>query len=210
MNSSVAIELKDICVSINEQILFDNFNLIVDSGEKICFDGPSGSGKSTLFKMILGFKRPNSGSVFIQGNLLDSKNCQFLRKKCAYISQDVDLPAVSVHTFIERIFSFKANRHISPNKDKILHQLSHMKLNASILEKNIRDLSGGEKQRLSFCICILLKRPIWLLDEITTGLDDELKNLVEKEILSTKSTVIVISHDTDWKNKPMRHVRWSL
>lgn len=73
--------------------------------------------------------------------------------------------------------------------------ISKSYLSLYILSKNINQLSGGEKQRLAFVIIILLDRKIWILDEITSSLDQDMKEKVINYILNTNKTVILVSHD---------------
>ena len=77
----------------------------------------------------------------------------------------------------------------------LIQTLKEFNLDSNILSKNINQLSGGEKQRLAFVIIILLDRKIWILDEITSSLDQDMKEKVINYILNTNKTVILVSHD---------------
>jgi len=67
-----------------------------------------------------------------------------------------------------------------------------------LLDKTIYDLSGGERQRLGLIMAIMLNRPVYLLDEITSALDTELKERVAEYFAKTDNTVIAVSHDDVW------------
>ncbi|MCK4941335.1 ATP-binding cassette domain-containing protein, partial [candidate division WOR-3 bacterium] len=69
--------------------------------------------------------------------------------------------------------------------------------------ENFEKLSGGEKQRILIVIALLLKRSVFLLDEVTSALDSELKEKVRDFFLKGDDwTVMVISHDKDWLERP--------
>ncbi len=72
----------------------------------------------------------------------------------------------------------------------------------------MKDLSGGERQRLGLALCQLMDRPIWLLDEVTSGLDKTLKHKVYNMVMESDKTVLIISHDDIWDNQSIRKVRW--
>ena len=68
------------------------------------------------------------------------------------------------------------------------------------MAKNISQLSGGERQRLALVIALLLKRPVIILDEITSSLDPNLKKKIISELLkNVDSTLLVITHDKEWQ-----------
>ena len=83
-----------------------------------------------------------------------------------------------------------------------------MSLPKDTLEKNVDTLSGGERQRLALILGILLDRDIWILDEITTGLDLELKTKMVDLVLGYDKTILVVSHDDIYKNQGLREVSW--
>ena len=73
-------------------------------------------------------------------------------------------------------------------------------LEDDILDKNFQELSGGEKQRIGILIALLLNRDIYLLDEVTSALDVNLKKTVADYFLAREDwTLLVISHDLEWE-----------
>ena len=73
-------------------------------------------------------------------------------------------------------------------------------LEDDILDKNFQELSGGEKQRIGILIALLLNRDIYLLDEVTSALDVNLKKTVADYFLARENwTLLVISHDREWE-----------
>jgi putative ABC transport system ATP-binding protein len=126
-----------------------------------------------------------------------------VRRKISYVSQNLDIDDGPVRGLINRVLAFKANANIKPSDTELSHWLKFLRLKESILRDNFERLSGGEKQRIAILIALLLKRHIFLLDEVTSALDSELKERVIDYFTSgSDATVIVISHDKDWLDSP--------
>ena len=200
------IEFKDVSIKFNDDYIFRNLNLSVNREDKVLIYGRSGIGKSVLLKMLLGFVMPTEGSIYFEGQPVDSKNVWNLRRKVAYVSQDVDIGSGTVEEMIRRVFSFKANAHLEYSKTKLAGLFREFKLEEDTLNKSIEDLSGGERQRIAIIVAIMLERSIYLLDEVTAALDAELKSKVIKYFVEDPDlTVIAISHDKEWvRNEKVR------
>ena len=159
---------------------------------------PSGAGKSTLLKVIMGYIPLNSGKILIDGEILEENNIDTLRQKIAYIGQNIFFTEESVEKYIELIFSFQKNKGIKLSNSSLYKLLKNFDLDKSILKKSPSLLSGGEKQRIALILVLLLDREILLLDEVTSGLDHDLKIKVIEIIKDLDKTVIVSSHDNQW------------
>lgn len=186
---------QNISIKFNHKFILENFNLVVKDGEKILISGVSGKGKTTLLKMLLGFTLPTSGSIFVDNLELNEQNINIIRNKIAYMPQSTPFLNIKVEKLIHTIFNYKQNLNIKFETIKLVEILKEFNLDLSILSKDINQLSGGEKQRLAFVILILLDRKIWILDEITSSLDQDMKERVTNYILKTNKTVILVSHD---------------
>lgn len=189
------ISFKNISIKFNNKIVLNNFNLVVNPGEKILISGVSGKGKTTLLKLLLGFSTPNSGNIFVDNLELNEQNINIIRNKIGYMPQSTPFLNVKIEKLIHTIFNYKENLKTKLDMDILIKTLKEFNLDSSILSKNINQLSGGEKQRLAFVIIILLDRKIWILDEITSSLDQDMKEKVTNYILNTNKTVILVSHD---------------
>ena len=189
------INFKNISIKFNDKIILNNFNLVVNAGEKVLISGVSGKGKTTLLKLLLGFSTPNSGSILVDNLELNEQTINIIRNKIGYMPQSTPFLNVKVEKLIHTIFNYKENLKTKLDMSILIQTLKEFNLDSNILSKNINQLSGGEKQRLAFVIIILLDRKIWILDEITSSLDQDMKEKVINYILNTKKTVILVSHD---------------
>ena len=201
------IEFKNIDLSFNNRKVFGNFNLKVNRNEKVVLIAPSGKGKSSLFKLLLGFQKPDKGEIIFDEKVMNKNNLSYFRKNIAYVSQDVDLRKISVGCLIDEIFQYKQNRHCNIQRTQVEQTMATFKLSEDVLDKQVSDLSGGERQRIGIVICILLDRSVWLLDEVTAGLDKEMKEIVVDYVIKQDKTVIVISHDKIWSNNEAITIR---
>jgi putative ABC transport system ATP-binding protein len=129
-----------------------------------------------------------------------------VRTKVAYVPQNVDVGRGSVNEFFDTIFSYNTVG-FSPSLEKIQRLLEWFELDTSILKKEFKSLSGGEKQRIVLILSLLLERNVFLLDEPTSSLDSSLKSKVVDYFVNDPSlTVVVISHDPQWEREDLRVV----
>lgn len=197
------IKFEDVAVRFNDDFLFERLNFELKKGEKLLIYGKSGEGKTTIIRLILGFECPHDGSIFFEGNRLDRKTVWYVRTKISYVSQNLDIGDGPVRELINRVMAFKANANIKPSNADLLDWLKFLRLKESILREHFERLSGGEKQRIAILIALLLKRDVFLLDEVTSALDSELKGkMIDYFTSRSDATVVVISHDKDWLDNP--------
>lgn len=192
------IKLEKIDLTLRQQPLFTNLNLHIVKNKKILLKMPSGAGKSTLLKVIMGYIPIDNGNIIIDKEVLGENNIDILRQKIAYIGQNIFFTEESVEKYIELIFSFKRNKNIKLSSSNLYNLLKKFELDKNILKKSPLLLSGGEKQRIALILVLLLDREILLLDEVTSGLDHDLKIKVIEIVKNLNKTVIVSSHDNQW------------
>jgi len=203
------IDIRDIHLTMKDNVLFNGFSLSARAGETVRLCAPSGRGKTTLFRMMLGYSRPDSGTICIDGEMLERTTVHAIRRRICYIGQDVSLPGIKAGDMFAETAAYAVNRDKDFSRQRIESLLAQFSLPMDILEKNLDTVSGGERQRLAFVLCLLMDRDIWLLDEITTGLDEDRKREVINCIVGSGKTVVVISHDDAWNGyDTVRHMSW--
>lgn len=202
------LEYRNIDLKFDDRIIFSGFNLEINKNEKILFSAPSGRGKTTLVKMLVGFASPDGGEIFVDGIRLTGATANRIRSKITYVSQDSDIPKGRVRKVFEDVFKFQVNRQLNYQEASLVKWLAEFSLPAETIEKEVDSLSGGERQRLALIMGILLDRDIWILDEITTGLDLALKTKIVELLLSCEKTILIVSHDDVYQNRGLREVTW--
>jgi putative ABC transport system ATP-binding protein len=189
------LSLKNVTYKTSEKLILDNVNLNVTEKDFITITGPSGSGKTTALKLINNLLSSTDGTITYRNKNISEYNPMELRKS---ISLCFQMPHLFGETIFDNLsFPFKI-RKVNPNVDKILFYLNKLNMGKEYLKEDIRNLSGGEKQRISIIRSLIFDPDILLLDEITSALDEENSILVEQLIceLNTKgSTVLWITHN---------------
>ena len=200
---SSLIRYENVHIQFKDTALLHNLTFRVSRGDKILLYGESGIGKTTIFRLLLGFEPLQKGTISFNDRPLTAPVIWDMRHRIAYVSQDLDIGSGEVLTMLRRVLSFKANQHVDLQDSKLQKLLDLLRLSNRILKDEYETISGGEKQRIAILIALLLKRDIFLLDEITSSLDTDLKNTVIQYFTQNKEwTVLTISHDNAWLDVP--------
>lgn len=178
-----------------EQTVLENINLCFEKGKSYAIVGGSGSGKSTLFKLLLGHHTDYQGDLLIDGIPIKEIDLDSLYDQISIIQQDVFLFDSSIKDNITMFRSF--------DETKVMNAIEQAGLTSLIEEKGEdyscgeggKNLSGGEKQRVSIARCLVRGTPILLMDEATASLDNNIAQMVENKILSMENlTRIIVTH----------------
>jgi putative ABC transport system ATP-binding protein len=185
------------------KVIFNDFSCEIAKGEKVVFLGRSGLGKSSLFGLVLGFIQPQSGKMFFDDVPVDEHTIWQVRQKVALVDQDVSIGDHQVSDWFSFVAGIKSNYSLNFGEKKIGELMDFFELSRDLLTKNIFDLSGGERQRVAIIVAVLLGRNVFLLDEVTSALDKNLKKKAADLFIERKDwTVLSISHDAVWLNNP--------
>ena len=171
----------------------------VNPGEKVALAGHSGAGKSTIIQLLLRFYEPQSGSIKVDGEPLDSWDLKSLRSHIGVVPQEVLLfggsirenisyakPGASEEELIEAAKKANAWQFISQFPEG---------METLVGERGVK-LSGGQRQRIAIARAILKDPSILILDEATSSLDAESESLVQEALdeLMKGRTTIIIAH----------------
>jgi putative ABC transport system ATP-binding protein len=184
--------------------------LVVHTGERIFIHGASGSGKSTLLALLGGVLTPQEGSVQVLGTELSGlKPSQRDRFRCDHVGFVFQLfnlvPYLSVLDNVMLPCRFSARRRercISTGgsvREEALRLLSHLDLEASLLAREVTDLSVGQQQRVAAARALLGRPEIVVADEPTSALDADRQHaflqLLMEECTAAGATLLFVSHD---------------
>lgn len=192
------VRIENLTISFEGFKVFDNFSLVIGNKEMICIKGGSGSGKTTLMKAIMGFVPINSGEIIVDDIVLNEKSIDTIRKKIAWIPQELTLPFEWVSEMINVPFSLKANKHVAFNKEELLSFFYQLGLSEALYDKKVNEISGGQRQRIMIAVSTMLNKDIMILDEPTSALDPvSSKKVISflQKIKDIGKTIIIVSHD---------------
>lgn len=186
----------------NTPIVLDNFNFEIKKGEHVAFTGPSGCGKSTVLKILMNLYRLDEGEAYI---ILDNKKQELdnkWKKLFAYVPQGNQLFNGTIR---ETIAFGDANEMKNEKKiheaikiacaDDFINKLDNGI--DTILGEKGAGLSEGQVQRIAIARAIFSGRPILLLDEVTSALDETVAGRILNNLkIMTDKTVIMVTHRT--------------
>jgi len=170
----------------------DNVSATCLRGECIALIGPNGSGKTTLIKSILGMVVPNSGFITFNGkNILHD---WLYRDHIGYMPQTGKYPEnMTIRQLISMMKDIR-QKTAAENLDEELLELFGLN---KILDKRMRTLSGGTRQKVSATLAFLFKPEVLILDEPTAGLDPVASEILKEKIIREKQKgklILITSH----------------
>lgn len=194
--TSPVLHVDALTVRIDGRALFEGLSLSLAAGDRVTVTGRSGSGKSTLLRCVIGFRSPDAGSVHVKGERLSGRTIWRLRCSMAYVPQEPELGPGRVRAILEEPFGYRANQALRGNLERIPDLFERLFLPLVLLDRDMKDLSGGEKQRISIVSALLLQREILLLDEATSALDKSARLALAEYLTAQKNMAILsVAHD---------------
>lgn len=176
-------ECKNLSKTIDNKVLFSDFNARVLQGERIGIVGRNGSGKSTMLKILLGELEADSG-VINRGEI-----------KIGYFDQS--RKSISDDKSLIELFCPNGGDHIMV-RGRNYHVYGYLKnflFPKEFLDKPVGVLSGGEKNRLALALLFTKEYDCLILDEPTNDLDIATINILEEYLLSFEGAILIVSHD---------------
>lgn len=189
ISGELVITAEDINYQIPQQTLIKDFSIRIFRGDKIALVGPNGIGKSTLLKVLLGELPPQSGVVKHGTNL-----------QIGYFDQlrSGIKPELSVQ---ENVAGGRETITINGQEKHIISYLSDFLFTPDRSRTPVKNLSGGECNRLLFAKLFSLPTNFLVLDEPTNDLDIETLELLEEILTDYKGTLLLVSHDREFIDK---------
>ncbi len=184
--------------------LLNGFNLNIKPGEKVGLIGRSGAGKSTIVNLLLRFYEPQSGTISIDGQSVDSVTQESLRAQIGLVTQDTSLLHRSVRDNIiygrpdatdAEMISAAERAEAADFIPNLSDAKGRRGYDAHVGERGVK-LSGGQRQRIAIARVMLKDAPILLLDEATSALDSEVEAAIQESLdkMMEGKTVIAIAH----------------
>ena len=195
--NNISIEIKNLNKHYNNIEAVKNINFTINKGSIVGLLGPNGCGKTTTIGMMLGLIKPSSGTVFINGQNIESeKNRTKILEKMNFISPYVELPKKL--TVEENLTVYGKMYGVNNLKDKISDLMKQLNL-SEFKTRKTGELSSGQKNRVSLAKALINDPEILLLDEPTASLDpdvgDYIRTYIESYASKKGATILLASHN---------------
>jgi ATP-binding cassette ChvD family protein len=188
------IELDGVSKGYGDRLLIDNLSCKIPAGAIVGVIGGNGAGKSTLFRMIAGEETPDQGSVTVGPTV-----------QLAYVDQSRD-SLRGERTVWEEIADGEEIITVGNFKLNSRAYVGRFNLRGGDQQKRVKDLSGGERNRVHLAKLLRAGGNVLLLDEPTNDLDVETLRALEEALLEFPGTIIVISHDRWFLDRIATHM----
>ena len=185
----------------SNEVILNDIDMNVRSGEFVCLLGQSGCGKSTLLRLLAGLEKPSGGSVLVDGEPVRGAGLQR-----GMVFQDYGLfpwmtTGENITIALERRYPEKNKEE---RKELALHWMNNVGMDKSLYDKLPGELSGGQKQRCGIARAFAIDPPILLMDEPFGSLDAVTKAKLQDLVLKLwqqegdkRKTVFFVTHEVD-------------
>jgi energy-dependent translational throttle protein EttA len=188
------IEVNNLRKTFGDRLLFDNVSFTVPKGSIVGIIGANGMGKSTLFKLLMGIEQPDGGEVIVGETV-----------QLGYVDQsrdDLDGSKTVWEEVSDGLDIIKIGNYEVPSRSYV----GRFNFKGSDQQKFVKDLSGGERNRLHLAKLLKQGANVLLLDEPTNDLDVETLRALEEAILAFPGSAMVISHDRWFLDRVATHI----
>ncbi|WP_373895257.1 phosphate ABC transporter ATP-binding protein [Virgibacillus sp. CBA3643] len=194
--SNAALQFKDVNYSADGLHILKDITGYFPEGKITTVVGPSGAGKTTLFRLCNGLKSPNSGEIYIKDKKIEDYEPVELRRNVGIALQSATMLNGSVQKNLAMPLTLQGEQLSDVQAQELMRIVG---LDVSFLRKNSKDLSGGQRQKLSIARTLVNQPGILLLDEITSSLDrvslQDIEALIQQINQKYGTTIIWITHN---------------
>ncbi len=188
-----AVEIKNLYFKYDKEWILEDINFSLKDKEFMAIIGPNGGGKTTLLKILLGFLTPNKGEIKLYG-----KTPKENRKIIGYVPQhtnfSLDLPITVFDIVLQGRLKKGKFFYNQKDKQKAKETLEYLKID-NLQNKKIKDLSGGQRQKVLIARSLVSEPKILMMDEPTSAIDPTGQKEILDLIENFEVTRIVVSHD---------------
>ncbi len=188
------IEVRNLSKSYGDRLLFDKVSFTVPKGSIVGIIGANGMGKSTLFKILMGQEKPDGGEVIVGETV-----------KLGYVDQSRD-DLDGNNTVWQELSDGLDIIRIGNYEVQSRSYVGRFNFKGSDQQKFVKDLSGGERNRLHLAKLLKQGANVLLLDEPTNDLDVETLRALEDALLAFPGAIMVISHDRWFLDRIATHI----
>jgi ATP-binding cassette ChvD family protein len=190
----LVVEATDLGKAYGDNLLFENLNFRLPAGGIVGIIGPNGAGKTTLFRMIVGEEKPDSGELRLGPTV-----------ELGYVDQNRDALGPE-HTVYEEISGGHDTLEMGGRKINARAYVARFNFTGTDQQKNVGDLSGGERNRVHLAKLLRRGCNVLLLDEPTNDLDVDTLRALEEAVLNFAGCAVVISHDRWFLDRIATHI----
>jgi len=190
----LVVEAKDLCKGYGDRLLIDGLSFSLPRGGLVGIIGPNGAGKTTLFNMIAGIEKPDSGALKIGDTV-----------KLAYVDQGRDTLDGSKNVW-EEISGGKEMIQVGKREISSRAYVGGFNFKNTDQQKLVKELSGGERNRVHLAKLLKSGGNLLLLDEPSNDLDVETLRALEEALLDFAGCALVISHDRWFLDRIATHI----
>lgn len=189
------IVFQNISYRVDDKQILDDISLKIDKGEIVTIAGPSGSGKSTLVRILASLITPTAGKIIYAGKDIEEEEPISYRRRVSYAMQQPTLFGKTVRENLEFPYQIRQQAF---DENRALIALRTVGLSEDYLQREVNNLSGGEKQRVALLRNILILPETLIMDEVTAGLDGDNRTIIYQLIEKLNQqgvTIIIVTHD---------------
>lgn len=189
------VEYRDICVTLGGKQILNQVNVEAESSKITGIIGPNGCGKSTLLKTTLGIYPRDSGDILLNDSSLEGFSSKQLARLYGYVGQENNAAFdFSVYDIVAMAVHVQGKKIKRVEKDIVMKALEQLGI-SHICDRNIQNLSGGEKKMVFIARAFAQGVDTIILDEPTNHLDIKHQLFILDTLRRSKKTILIVLHD---------------